>query len=176
MAMRVSFVRHRGRRDHVYVTRSDDSVADWAFPTYGGELPHDLCHLVVEEALGIARGFWGMVDAGMNVQLVDNQATLVHDGQPLVDDPSVDFSDLKRAEQAVALLGTADHLRSELGFDGPEGASAETILSIGQRLEELRRQWRNLDDGAAITLDYCDQTPRSLLRRTGVRAAVVRTQ
>jgi hypothetical protein len=154
MAMRVSFVRHRGRRDHVFVTRSDGSVAAWAFPSYGDDLPHDLSHLVIEEALGIARGFWGMVDAGMNVAPIDDQSTLVRDGKPLIEDPDTDFSDLKRAEQAVAFFGPVGHVWSELGFDPSE----ETILSIQDHLDELRREWRRLDDGGAIIIDYCGQT------------------
>ena len=146
MVMRVSFVRHRGHRDHVYVTRSDGSSTGWEFPSYGDDLPHDLCHLVVEDGLRISNGFWGLVDGGMDVQLVDNQSTLVRDGKPITEDPGVDFSDLSRAEQAVALLGpvglraeqlgaltvvrldpaasdsaSAGQLSSEFGFELPEG-------------------------------------------------------
>jgi len=179
MIMRVHFVRHRGHRDHVFVTRSDGSVADWAFPSYGDDLPHDLCHLVVEDALGIVHGFWGLVNEGMDVQLIDNQVTLVRGGKPLIQDPRVDFSDLNRAEQAVALLGPVgmrtEHvgtlamvrldpsasdsagsrqLASQLGFELPEGVSAATVLSIQERLGELRMRWQSLDDGAAVVLTY----------------------
>jgi hypothetical protein len=178
-AVKVSFVRHRGHRDHIYVTRTDGSSTDWGFPSYGDDLPHDLCHLVVEDGLGIAHGFWGLVDEGMDVQLVDNQATLVRDGNPLIEDPSVDFSDLKRAEQAVALLAPvgihaeqvgalavvrlgppasgsspASQLSSRLGFELPEGTSEETLSLIRARLDDLRCSWRSLDDGATIILTY----------------------
>ena len=179
MAMKVSFVRRRGRRDHVYVTRSDGSIAEWAFPSYGDDLPHDLCHLVVEDALGIAHGFWGLLDEGVDVKLIDDQATLVRDGKPLIEDPSVDFTDLNRAEQAVALVGPigirikeagsltmvrldptactsagSRQLSAELRFELPEGASEETILSIRRRLGDVRREWQSLDDGTAIVLVY----------------------
>ena len=177
--MQVSFVRHRGRRDHIYVTRSDGSVAEWEFPSYGDDLPHDLCHLVVEDSLGIAHGFWGLLDEGMDVQLIDNQATLFRDGKPLIEDPNVDFSDLKRAEQSVALVGpigmwrdeagalttvrvdstasppTSAHQRSvELGFAFPEGTPEETVSRIRERLSELRREWQSLHDGTAIILPF----------------------
>src|ERR1700722_9190992 len=105
MALTASFVRHRQRRDRIYVTRGDGTSISWDFPTYGDRLPHDLCHLVVEEGLGIERGFWGLVDQGVDVKPIDNQATLVRHGRPLVDEPGVDFSDLMKAEEAVALLG-----------------------------------------------------------------------
>src|SRR5580704_11867394 len=105
MVMEVSFVRHRERRDRVYVNRSDGSSTGWDFPSYGDRLPHDLCHLVVEEGLGIVEGFWGLVARGVEVTLVDDQATLVRNGRPLVEEVGIDFSDLVRAEEAVALLG-----------------------------------------------------------------------
>jgi len=183
MVIKVSFVRHRGHRDHVYVTRSDGSSTGWEFPSYGDNLPHDLCHLVVEDGLGIARGFWGLVDQGMDVQLVNGQATLVRGGKPLFEDPGVDFSDLNRAEQAVALLGPVA-LRAEqvgdvtvvpldpnasalapagqhvsgLGFDLPEGTSEEMLSSVRARLNDLRREWQSLDDGVAIILTYSGQS------------------
>lgn len=62
--LRASFVRTIGERDRIYVVRSDGSQVDWAFPSYGDALPHDLIHLVVEAAFGLAQGFWGRVDAG----------------------------------------------------------------------------------------------------------------
>ena len=183
MGMQVSFVRHRGRRDHVYVLRSDGSSADWDFPSYGDDLPHDLCHLVVEDALGIVEGFWGLVDGGMDVTLIENQATLVRNGKPLIEDPSVDFSDLNRAEQAVALLGSirmrteeigsltivqldptatspmsTNLLRSELGFDLPPNISEGTILWVRKRLADLRREWQGLEDGSAIVVNYPSKT------------------
>jgi hypothetical protein len=107
--LEVSFVRRRGQRDHVYVHRDDGSETDWAFPTYGDGLPHDLCHLVVEQGLGLTDGFWGLVDQGVEVGLVNNQATLVRDGTPLTELPDADFRGLMQAEAAVAALGSPMH-------------------------------------------------------------------
>src|SRR5580698_7466160 len=115
MALEAAFVRQRGRRDRVYVTRHDGSSTAWDFPSYGDRLPHDLCHLVVEEGLGIVEGFWGLVDRGVEVKLIDDQATLVRDGRPLVEEVGVDFSDLMRAEEAVALLGPTAMRVDEVG-------------------------------------------------------------
>jgi hypothetical protein len=177
--VKVSFVRHRERRDRVHVTRQDGSSTAWDFPSYGNRLPHDLCHLAVEEALGIANGFWGLVDQGVEVRLVDDQATLVRDGRPLVEEAGIDFSDLTEAERLVALFGptgirtekvgaiTVAHLdpsvsaaagedahRSALGVELPPGISEEAIASLRRRLVDLGEQWRGLGDGAAITLTY----------------------
>ncbi len=59
-----TFVRHRGGRDHIYVTRADGTVVHWKFPAYGDGLPHDLVHLVVESGLEMRDGFWGLIDRG----------------------------------------------------------------------------------------------------------------
>lgn len=184
IAVKASFVRHRERRDRVYVTRQDGSSTAWDFPSYGDRLPHDLCHLVVEEALGISNGFWGLVDQGVEVRLVDDQATLVRAGKPLVQEVGVDFSDLMEAERMVGVFGptgihteqvgaiTVAHLDpsstaascdtdeppSELGVDLPAGLSDEAIASLRRQLHDLGEQWRSLDDGDAITLTYRGRT------------------
>jgi len=176
MGLQVSFVRHRRRRDRVYVTRHDGSSTAWDFPSYGDRPPHDLCHLVVEEELGIVHGFWGLVDQGVEVELVDNQATLVRDGSPLVGQPGVDFSDLVRAEEAVAMLAPTGIVTEQVGavtvarLDSrstsaadsgsglPDGAPPDVVAAVRRRLRDLGEQWRGLQDGEAITLSYPGRT------------------
>jgi hypothetical protein len=105
-----TFVRRLSGRDRVYVTRRDGTATGWDFPSYGEGLPHDLCHLVVEDELVISDGFWGLVDHGMDVGLVDDQATLMIQGRPLMQEPGADITGLLAAEEIVAALtgvGTA---------------------------------------------------------------------
>jgi len=177
VALTVAFVRHRERRDRIYVTRHDGTTTAWDFPTYGDRLPHDLVHLVVEDGLGIVNGFWGMVDSGVEVRLIDNQATLVADGRPLVEQPGIDFSDLMRAEEAVALLGPTlateqvgaltvarldsasgasapSQLGADLEFELPSHVTEQQIAAIRTRLHDLGHQWRTLADATAITLIF----------------------
>lgn len=181
--LEVSFVRRRGQRDRVYVHRDDGTELDWSFPTYGDNLPHDLCHLVVEDGLGLTEGFWGLVDQGVVVGLVNNEATLLRDGIPLVDHPGVDFSGLVEAEGAVAVLGSptvevdrvadgeialarvpadraaradggASERAARVGVTLPASATPEAVAMIGARLDELVEGWRALADGGAITLTF----------------------
>jgi hypothetical protein len=179
MALTVSFVRHRERRDRVYVTRPDGSSTGWDFPSYGDRLPHDLCHLVVEETLGIVDGFWGLVAQGVEVSLVDDQATLVRDGKPVAQEAGIDLSGLMAAEALVALLGptgiTAEQIgalavappdpssasgsgggqvRRTAGVDLLEQFPDDVITSVRQRLDDIGVQWRDLGDGDAIILTY----------------------
>ena len=64
--MDATFVRVPGARDRIYVRRSDGTEVSWDLATYGDNVPHDLVHLVVESAFGLQRGFWGLVDSGID--------------------------------------------------------------------------------------------------------------
>jgi hypothetical protein len=175
----VTFVRRRSRRDRVYVTRSDGTSIEWDFPSYGDGLPHDLCHLVVEDELGLVDGFWGLVDQGVGIVLIDNAATLMRNGRPLAAEVGIDLSELVEAEHAVAVLaGTlvaVEYLRHRsgtqppspvhpadepgriadaLGFELPASATPEAIAAVRARLRDLAHRWRSLEDGAAITLTF----------------------
>ena len=51
--------------DAIDVRRPNGEVARFTFPKKG-PIPHDSVHLIVEQALGLTRGFWGMVAAGVD--------------------------------------------------------------------------------------------------------------
>lgn len=167
--LEAAFVRRRGGPDRVYVTRADGTSTGWDFPSYGDWLPHDLCHLVVEEELALTDGFWGLVDLGIEVGLVNNQATLMRDGAPLVEHAQLDLTGLMEAEAAVAAL------------TGPGSTEAvalpiEAVATIRRRLQALAERWRALDDGDAITLTFSRQrrevaTPPGADPRGQVRSA-----
>ena len=137
--LEASFVRNRGDRDRVYVTRSDGTSTGWDFPTYGDGLPHDLCHLVVEDGLGLAGGFWGLVDQHVDVGLVNNEPTLMRDGKPLVEQPGVDFTGLTQAEEAVALLAAP----------AVEVEQEKSLFFLGFTDRRRRDQWMRSPNNSA---------------------------
>ncbi len=59
-----AFFLRRDRVDEVSVSLEAKEGPSWTAPTYGGSLPHDYVHLVVEAAFGLSNGFWGRVGAG----------------------------------------------------------------------------------------------------------------
>lgn len=65
------FSRPREAEDAVEVIRSDGSTLRWSIPSYHASLPHDLVHLVVESAFGLQRGFWGLVDGGVDPHAIN---------------------------------------------------------------------------------------------------------
>ncbi|ONH54706.1 hypothetical protein CcI49_30645 [Frankia sp. CcI49] len=176
-ALTVSFTRRRGRADQVHVTRGDTTTTGWEFPSYGDALPHDLVHLVVEEGLDLTDGFWGLIDQGAYVVMVGDQAVLTRDGVPLAQRPDTGFAGLRRAEEAVAILGPQPHLEQSgeiilawvdpgsfatpdlpgtarrLGFQLPQSATSDRVDTIHTRLRDLARRWRDGEDGT-ITLTW----------------------
>ena len=155
-----TFVRRRGERLRVYVTRGDGSTTGWSFPGYGDGLPHDLCHLVVEDELGMADGFWGLVDRGMDVTLVNNQSTLMMDGRRLGEIDGLDLSGLRAAEGAVAVL-TGHGLGG--GGDGRdwEQRQADEIAAMGPAVTRIRDRlvayattWAELPDGGSLRASF----------------------
>lgn len=67
-------MRREDRRVQIYVHRPDGSETTWTTSSFGTGLPHDLVHLVVERALGVRRGLWGLVCAGVDIARVNAMA------------------------------------------------------------------------------------------------------
>ena len=158
--MEVAFVRRRGSRDRVYVTRGDGTSTGWDFPSYGDWLPHDLCHLVVEEELRLKDGFWGLVDRGVEVGLVNNQATLIRDGKPLVEHPEVNLTGLMEAEAAVAALsGPAGSM-----LHRSAGSCARRQAAMDVRSYERTRSRRRRSSAASRAVSRSPRWRRMLAR------------
>ena len=66
--MEVRFIRGATRRYRSVFRRADGVEVEFDGGGYnkvgGGELPHDLAHLIVEDELGLERGVWGVMAAG----------------------------------------------------------------------------------------------------------------
>lgn len=65
---RATFHRVTERRDEVAVVRADGSATSWSCPTYGGTIPHDLVHVIVETVFGLERGLWGCILGGLDMK------------------------------------------------------------------------------------------------------------
>jgi len=152
-------------------------------------LPHDLCHLVVEQGLDIVYGFWGLVSRGVDVRLRDGHAELALERAPLRDHPNVDFSDLRRSEEAVAVLSPSG-LRTDtsgplvivtIGTAADAGpltdtdveriqelfpsTSAEKLRSVRDQLVALEQRWQETDAGQSLTFTF--RPPPSSHTRNG---------
>jgi hypothetical protein len=62
--MKITLHRTDAKRYWTAIARDDGACFDVRGIGFMGALPHDLAHLVVEQELGLANGFWGTVAAG----------------------------------------------------------------------------------------------------------------
>jgi hypothetical protein len=163
--LKAAFVRTVGERDRVYATRSDGSEVSWAFPSYGGALPHDLVHLVVESAFGVGQGFWGRVDAGAEPAAINAMANRAG-GADKYAAFGEDRSELALAEALanarwLAPESTAASLVADItsacaaeGVTPPAGLTAARVDEVRERLRSLTVRWRALAPKGAIDLTF----------------------
>ena len=170
--LRATFVRQRGKRDSVYVTRSDLTTTSWLFPSYGEGLPHDLVHLVVEACFGLRQAFWGRVDDGADPARINQHANRT--GGP---DKYRAFGPDQRAimvAEALAAMHWFDVDRddaalceslaescAQFGVETPPNACPDRIAIVRQKLGELRRRWRALGDAGALALTFRPDDPEA---------------
>lgn len=67
LLVRVRFDRIRESCDRITIERRDGSSTTWTCPTYGGTIPHDLVHLVVETVFDLDGGLWGTLASGSDM-------------------------------------------------------------------------------------------------------------
>ena len=73
--MEIAFVKTGGSHDRIHARRDDGSQAAWRWGAGGP--PHDLIHWVVEDALGLERGFWGLTAEGADLDDLDDSSELM---------------------------------------------------------------------------------------------------
>lgn len=147
------------------MTRSSGAEASWSFPTYGDGLPHDLVHLVVESAFAVSNGFWGRVDAGVDVARANEQAN--RQGGP---GKYAAFGEDQRgillAEALAGLpwpmsdLTEADLLEmlaascSKMGVEMPGAATIDGLRAVRRTLDSLRAEWRGLVPKGTLEIHF----------------------
>lgn len=171
-----AFVRTVGERDRIYVVRSDGSEVSWVFPTYGDALPHDLIHLVVEAAFGLARGFWGRVDAGADPGAIMAEANRRGGGNKysgfgpgpselLLAEALANPGWLVGEPSTEALRESIITACREAELSVPESLSAERIDQVRAVLKSLASRWRGLNPKGTVTLPFESRDPSGAFDR-----------
>ena len=99
----------------------------------GGDLPHDLYTFVVEDSLGLERGFWGCVAAGATFKTLGRRTT--PQGKAVI---AENLAELEAAEARV----------NEIYFAWRAGVPTE----LDHELDSMLERWRSLDDGDELEL------------------------
>lgn len=156
------------RQDHVAVTRADGSRADFGFPKKG-PYPHDAYHFFVERALGMQRGFWGLVAGGMAPEEVQALALAGgHASAKRAGEPDAGIVELIQAERLVecfeaaswgggaddaSILAMAEPAWAASHVPPPEGVAAK-LGAIRDGLDPFLAAWSALPEGGALTLEW----------------------
>lgn len=98
--MRIAIVKGKGQ-DHIAITRADGSRVDTSF-AHKGPFPHDAMHFAVEQVLGLANGFWGMVGRGDHPEAIADMAKAAgHASAKRAGVPDPSIVELLQAERLV---------------------------------------------------------------------------
>jgi len=163
--VKIAFVRTQGKPDRVYVTRKDGTQTSWSFPTFGSYVPHDLVHLVVETAFGLDQGFWGRVEAGIDVAQINAEANRTG-GANKYAKFGTDQSHLYVAEILAAtrwadgMLTDEDLMRSieeacgKQGLPCPKNLSPGRVAEVRRTLDSLCGRWIELIPKGALNLNF----------------------
>jgi len=145
------------------VRRSDGSETSWVFPSFGEGLPHDVVHLVVEQAFGVRDGFWGRVDRGVDPAAINAEASRVG-GKDKYAGFGTDRAGLLLAEALAGagwfLPGHDDAARhaeiarqcAAQGLALPARVSVAALADTDRRLRELQARWKALTPRGTLEL------------------------
>lgn len=157
------------RGDRIDVVRADGTRVGTTFP-HKGPIPHDAVHFFVESELGLDRGFWGMIAAGLHPEDVQEISKAGgHASATRGRVPDEDIVQMIQAERAVECF-EADLWSG--GTSGPETMrhameaacsqsqvptlrlDDDSISNVRAHLCDLRARWSALPQGEAVTLDW----------------------
>lgn len=133
-AMKVTFHK-RGRGCGWTALRPPRSVIPGPTMAAGGDLPHDLYTFVIEDALGLGRGFWGSVAAGATFKTLGRKQT--PQGKAVI---AKNLKELDDAEARVNEIYFAWRAGEPTELDGP--------------LDVMLERWRGLRDGDDLPLEW----------------------
>jgi hypothetical protein len=154
--------------DRIEFRRQDGSGSHFHFPKKG-PIPHDVVHLLVEEALGLRRGFWGMVADGADPAAVQDIAKAAgHASAKRAKEPDPQIIEILQAERIVecfeadlwsgpsdleAFRSVAAAACAASFVDCPSLDDA-TITTVRERLAAFSQKWIAAANGAEFTFQF----------------------
>ena len=132
--------------------RNDDQNARF-FPV------HDLTHYAVETELGFARGFFGLIAEGWNIdETTGKTARGALPNEALEVEYIVSAFSAERAGGAIASAAEFNQLAttfaSAKGMPPPRPLSDEDLARVRSRFDELAAKWRSLQPDETLELSF----------------------
>lgn len=158
---RADFDRIREGCDRIMATRRDGSTTSWTCPTYGGTIPHDLVHLVVESVFELRLGLWGSIAGGLDMEGVRERGRGPDGGELLTAEALAIVNwydeDLDGERRCEAVLEACGELRAAppVALDAARCDRATALLrAIKARCRDVAAHHGEADlapvDGAAV--------------------------
>jgi hypothetical protein len=161
----VTIERSDARRHRAIAARDDGTSIMLWMHDYGEALPHDLVHWVVETELDLTWGFWGLLAAGAQLEVLQRSGARSPRSIDPAQDPLVDEhrDELLLVEALVA--GFSDHLderpvpirlHEQLAtIDAVDRMpSSDAVARVTAHLDELWKVWHALKPGARMRLQW----------------------
>jgi len=139
--MTVTF-RRQGRTCAWTALRPPRTVVPGPAMAAGADLPHDLATFVIEDALGIERGFWGCVAAGATFRTLGRKRT--PQGRAVID---AHRDELDRSEGQVNATFFAWR--------------AGTPTAADDALDAMLGRWREVPEGGELVLEWAPRRRRA---------------
>jgi hypothetical protein len=158
--VRLRFIKQRtGKFDAVELHRADGRIERLENPKQG-LAPHDMIHVLVEQALGLRQGFIGMVLSGLPMAMTDQPR--VRENAGLYGIEAKQSESLVECVQAAAWDSTpvsADYFREQLRItcamrEIPAPVlDDDAVASLVERVRRASQEWRELAAGDAMEFD-----------------------
>ena len=183
--MKVEFRKIAERRYAVKILRDGLPVVEMnPAPGFDELMPHDLCHLIVEQVLGIENAIFGQTAQGsgtFRIQPSENSNTrndsrrrrkAIQKGKKSVKEHLDDYARSERAtfvcwqnwlskssdaalkRRAAEMQATADSIFSQMPASERALYTSENLEKVGLRMSELSRRWQSLKPGESMTVDW----------------------
>ncbi|HUP85976.1 MAG TPA: hypothetical protein VM143_09950 [Acidimicrobiales bacterium] len=131
--------------------RADGVVVEFLVHNHPGRLPHDLCHFAVESTLGLADGFWSLLDRGVMFKGVA-RAGGTGKGRPARRLVQRRGDQLDEIELLVA--GVTGCWENDDRAVTVAGFSHDEVSACHDALDSLDAQWQKVGIGEALSLEW----------------------
>jgi len=113
---------------------------------------HDLTHFAVEIALGLRRGFFGLIAEGWDIE--DTTGKGARGPLPPEAGEAEMIVGLFSAERASGVIWTVDEFHESAAMVGTRKLTFDEIERVKKKRSELFQQWSAVEPGATLELQF----------------------
>lgn len=147
---------------HVLIERDDGVVYRMRAGPITAEVPHDLVHYTVEDAVGLADGSWAAIAGGVVFRSMTHVSgrRRPHAAQRSTELIRAYRGRLQRAESlsgfvaSAAVRPGAELARAARAASPPDGIDLDRVAGAVDALRRVQRRWRELPVGGRLELDW----------------------